>query len=47
MDFLTRVLDRPPNERPFLLIPVGYPAEDCTVPDFERKEYGEVCVEYV
>lgn len=32
MSFLLEVLDRPSNERPFLLIPVGYPAEDCTVP---------------
>jgi len=32
MNFLSQVLDRPSNERPFLLIPVGYPADDCTVP---------------
>jgi len=32
MGFLAKVLDRPANERPFLLIPVGYPAEDCLVP---------------
>jgi nitroreductase len=37
MDFLSTVLKRPKNERPFLLIPVGYPAENCTVPDIQRK----------
>ena len=38
MDFLTKILNRPANERPFLLIPVGYPAEDATVPDISRKD---------
>ena len=33
MGFLTRILARPENERPFILIPVGYPTEDATVPD--------------
>lgn len=37
MDFLRTILGRPSNERPFLLIPVGYPAEGVTVPDIERK----------
>ena len=37
MDFLSTVLKRPKNERPFLLIPVGYPAENCRVPDIQRK----------
>jgi len=46
MDFLTRLLDRPANERPFLLIPVGYPAEGAKVPDLRRKDLGEVCVHY-
>jgi nitroreductase len=32
MAFLSEILDRPPYEKPFLLIPVGYPAEDCEVP---------------
>jgi hypothetical protein len=32
MNFLTKTLSRPENEKPFLLIPVGYPAEDCWVP---------------
>jgi nitroreductase len=32
MQFLGKILKRPDNERPFLLIPVGYPADDCMVP---------------
>ncbi|MGB0767236.1 MAG: nitroreductase family protein [Phycisphaeraceae bacterium] len=32
MNFLNTILDRPGHERPFLLIPVGYPADDCVVP---------------
>ncbi|MBM3797397.1 MAG: nitroreductase family protein [Acidobacteria bacterium] len=44
MGFLGRVLDRPPNERPFLLIPVGYPAPDATLPNIRRKELAEVLV---
>lgn len=46
MNFLSRVLARPENERPFLLIPVGYPAQDCTVPDLHRKKLEEVLVRY-
>ena len=37
MNFLSKVLSRPQNEKPFLLIPVGYPAEECWVPDLKRK----------
>lgn len=44
MGFLAEVLGRPANERPFLLVPVGYPAEDCQVPDLERKALDEVLV---
>jgi nitroreductase len=42
MAFLGRILDRPRNERPFLLIPVGYPAPGATVPDIEKKALDEV-----
>jgi nitroreductase len=45
MAFLTRVLDRPENERPFCMFPVGYPSEDCVVPDLTRKSLGQVMVE--
>jgi iodotyrosine deiodinase len=38
MSFLTRILGRPENERPFILIPVGYPTPDATVPDVALKK---------
>ncbi len=37
MNFLSQVLNRPANEKPFLLIPVGYPATECWVPELKRK----------
>ncbi len=37
MNFLRDLLDRPINEKPYLLIPVGYPGPDCTVPDIPKK----------
>jgi nitroreductase len=37
MGFLSSILKRPRNERPFLLIPVGYPAPDAQVPALEKK----------
>lgn len=46
MGFLSKILNRPENERPFLLIPVGYPAENCKVPDIERKKYSEIITFY-
>jgi iodotyrosine deiodinase len=45
MGFLGRLLGRPANERPYVVIPVGYPAPDATVPDIRRKELDEVLVE--
>lgn len=42
MGFLTELLGRPENERPFLVMPVGYPARDAQVPDLRRKELAEV-----
>lgn len=44
MGFLTNILERPAHERPFLVIPMGYPAEDCMVPDIERKSLEEIMV---
>ncbi|MBY0313294.1 MAG: nitroreductase family protein [Phycisphaerales bacterium] len=44
MGFLSQVLARPEHERPFLLIPVGYPADDCVVPDIQRKPIDEIMV---
>lgn len=46
MNFLTKLLNRPENERPFLLIPVGYPSKDAQVPDIERKTLEEVMFMY-
>ena len=37
MKFLNEILDRPKSERPFLLLVVGYPADDAKVPDIKRK----------
>jgi iodotyrosine deiodinase len=44
MGFLRDLLGRPENERPFVLIPVGYPARDATVPDLERKPLDRIAV---
>lgn len=44
MNFLQELLDRPDYERPFLLIPVGYPADDAMVPDLKRKVQEEFSV---
>lgn len=44
MGFLREVLGRPAFEKPFLLIPVGYPQEDCEVPNLERKGLEEILV---
>jgi iodotyrosine deiodinase len=44
MRFLGEILDRPENERPFILIPIGYPADDAEVPDLERKSLDEIIV---
>lgn len=46
MDFLTRLLGRPANERPFLLIPMGFPAQGCRVPDLQRKPLEEVLIPF-
>ncbi|GGY60769.1 oxidoreductase [Streptomyces xanthochromogenes] len=45
MRFLSEVLDRPANEKAFAVIPVGYPADDCEVPDLVRKSLDQVLVE--
>ncbi|MBI2956153.1 MAG: nitroreductase family protein [Acidobacteria bacterium] len=42
MGFLSRILDRPPNQKPYLLIPVGYPAPDAEVPDIPKKPLAEI-----
>ena len=44
MGFLGKILKRPANERPFLLVPVGFPAETARVPDIHKKPLDEVLV---
>ena len=44
MGFLKDILGRPENERPFLLIPVGYPAADAEVPALTKKSLEEIAV---
>ncbi len=46
MNFLSKIIKRPENEKPFLLIPVGYPAAECWVPDLKRKGLAEVAFFY-
>jgi len=46
MNFLTQILNRPINEKPYLLIPVGYPAENTLVPNLVRKSKNEVIIKY-
>jgi len=44
MKFLGKILGRPAYERPYLLIPVGWPADKCMVPDIQRKPLDEIMV---
>ena len=46
MNFLIEALERPSNERPYLLLPVGYPETDAHVPDLKRKDLSEVVSYY-
>lgn len=43
MGFLNEILKRPNNEKPFLLLVVGYPSDDAVVPDIEKKSLNEAC----
>ncbi len=45
MNFIAKALNRPENERPFLLLPIGYPTNNAKVPDLTRKPKGQV-IEY-
>jgi iodotyrosine deiodinase len=42
MNFLSKILKRPDNERPYLLLPVGYPTDNAMVPDLKRKSFDEI-----
>jgi nitroreductase len=46
MKFLNEILDRPKNEVPILLMPVGFPAIDCVVPELTRKSFIEIAKLY-
>ncbi len=46
MNFLCKLLNRPINEKPFLLIPIGYPVDNVMVPDIKRKNKETVIVNY-
>ena len=42
MNFLSKVLNRPENEKPFLLVPVGFAADECWVPELKRKSLEKI-----
>ncbi|MEQ9324258.1 MAG: hypothetical protein RIF41_34160, partial [Polyangiaceae bacterium] len=44
MKFLGEILERPANERAYMLIPIGFPVTGCDVPDIGRKSLDEVLV---
>ena len=46
MNFLSEILERPENERAYLNIPFGFPAEGCKVPNIQRKSLDEIMKEY-
>ena len=46
MGFLNKILRRPDNERPFLLLVVGHPIKDTKVPDIKRKLLRTILTEY-
>lgn len=45
MGFLNQLLDRPANERPYVVIPVGYPAPDCLVPQLTKKSLTDILIQ--
>lgn len=44
MGFLNGILSRPPNEKPFMILVVGYPSADTTVPELKKKSLADVAV---
>ncbi len=44
MRFLNGILERPANEKPYILFPIGYPAENAVVPDLQRKPLEDIAV---
>jgi iodotyrosine deiodinase len=45
MGFLSEILGRPRNEKPFILFPIGYPSPDAQVPDLRRKPLEQVLID--
>ena len=43
MGFMNQIFERPANEKPYLLLVVGYPAENCRLPDIARKSMAQIC----
>ena len=46
MNFISKALNRPNNEKPYLLLPIGYALETATVPDLERKSLEQIAIYY-
>lgn len=44
MKILSDILKRPDNERPYLLLPVGFPTKNALTPDLHRKNIDEICI---
>ncbi len=44
MAFLSRILSRPANEKPYVLIPIGYPADDARVPSLKRRVINDIAI---
>jgi hypothetical protein len=42
MGFLSEILERPTEEKPYLLLVTGYPAPDATVPDIDKRSLSEI-----
>ena len=42
MNFLNTILNRPSNEKPYLILVTGYPSENCNVPDIEKKDFNDI-----
>ena len=47
MNFIAKALKRPENEKPFLLLPVGYPAANCMVPNLVRKPLEDIAINFM
>ncbi len=46
MNFISKALNRPDNEKPYLLLPIGHALETATVPDLERKPLEQIAIYY-